>query len=812
MEIENFSSNVENSWQKKLMNWSIIVSFLLVIVVTFFWNNIAYNVIKNFILSIGIFIAGIAFISHTIKVKELKITKNLVFLSLLSASIFSLISSLTSGNIIKSLSGYGVETYTSIFILSLLFFVFYSINLFNDRERLVRVYKWMYWFFSAFVVVHFISIILPRKYIFNLLGSYTDLGVFFALFSILSVISCIYLSNNFKQRVIYGLLALISFFGQITLTFWFKDLFIVSTIVLILITISSIIYSRSNVYDSDTPSKNLLKNIPWLAVVMIVISLFFIFAQVSAVKYSAKIFGQSHYSYSFFDSVIVPWKISFDSAKNILIEDPILGPGPNLYLESFLINRPDNSNYSVLWNTDVRSNRGLFNTYGVSTGFLGSVLWLFFAILVLWRTGKYLFVSDYDRKQNTFILASSAGTLFLLGSMFILPPNVAIVLITFGFISLFILSENYLKEIPNFYFSLVSESPEQSKLNKILRKIVFYAIITIVAVISIYGVYSFGTRLYAIVLANKAFSPKVLSQPEKQKVLLNKSAKIGLDINYGYLSSAYLSEVLYLTSKSTPEDIKAEEKAQIEKNIVENFQKSIDSANSAVKIDPENYRNYLYLIDIYESAMYLGAKDAYESASTTYMKVIELNPKSPYLFYRLAKLHANTGDVNMAIVSLQKSLNLKNDYIDALVLAADISESQKDITGALNLSALAVQALQRNSSSEESTILYNKLGGLLYINKNYEDAVKVLSRAVELNPEYSNARFFLGASLAKLGKFDEAIIQFEKILELNKGNKDIQTILNDLKAGRQPVIQADTTNNVKISPNQPATSPKNTKK
>ena len=64
------------------------------------------------------------------------------------------------------------------------------------------------------------------------------------------------------------------------------------------------------------------------------------------------------------------------------------------------------------------------------------------------------------------------------------------------------------------------------------------------------------------------------------------------------------------------------------------------------------------------------------------------------------------------------------------------------------------------------------------------DATIVLERAVAINTNYSNARYFLGLIYDRTGRRTEAIGEFEKIAALNPGNGEVQTILANLRAGR----------------------------
>lgn len=64
-------------------------------------------------------------------------------------------------------------------------------------------------------------------------------------------------------------------------------------------------------------------------------------------------------------------------------------------------------------------------------------------------------------------------------------------------------------------------------------------------------------------------------------------------------------------------------------------------------------------------------------------------------------------------------------------------------------------------------IKLKELGNKAYINKNYEEAVELYSKAIEIDPKdpvfYSNR----ATSLFELEKFDDCILDCDKCIELN---------------------------------------------
>lgn len=77
---------------------------------------------------------------------------------------------------------------------------------------------------------------------------------------------------------------------------------------------------------------------------------------------------------------------------------------------------------------------------------------------------------------------------------------------------------------------------------------------------------------------------------------------------------------------------------------------------------------------------------------------------------------------------------------------------------------------------------FNKLG-----EKNDEDARKALEKAVKLDDENSLYRTELGAVLIKLAKYDEAIKQLNKAIELQDDNFWAEDLLEEAKNGKKRI-------------------------
>jgi tetratricopeptide (TPR) repeat protein len=62
-------------------------------------------------------------------------------------------------------------------------------------------------------------------------------------------------------------------------------------------------------------------------------------------------------------------------------------------------------------------------------------------------------------------------------------------------------------------------------------------------------------------------------------------------------------------------------------------------------------------------------------------------------------------------------------------------------------------------------LIYNNMAALHYERKNYEAAVELWSKSVQVLPDYRLGRFFLAQALTRTHRFDQALGQIEEILK-----------------------------------------------
>jgi tetratricopeptide (TPR) repeat protein len=188
-----------------------------------------------------------------------------------------------------------------------------------------------------------------------------------------------------------------------------------------------------------------------------------------------------------------------------------------------------------------------------------------------------------------------------------------------------------------------------------------------------------------------------------------------------------LSQVYLLLLQDELQNVNAAP-SDAEKNKIQTFfTNSVNAATMATKLNPANSSNWSNLGYVYQS-LYGLVGDTSTWAIKSYDQALKLDPNNPYLL-------SQEGAV---------------DFGSALALGQDKAD----------------QKIQLLNTAKDK-----------------------LEKAVNLNPNYSNALYYLGLVYDALGQKDKAIAEFTKVQQLNPKDTTIPKILSNLNSGL-PALQA----------------------
>ncbi|MDO8620643.1 MAG: tetratricopeptide repeat protein [bacterium] len=696
------------------------------------------------------------------------------------AGLFAL-SSLFSGTVTSSFFGQGFEVGTAVNMLLLSVMAFLTSVMFRRKEQLFGSYVA---FLASFLLValfqilrfafgpDFLSFGIFTETASNTVGKWNDLGIFFGVATLLSLITIEFLSLNrlFKSIVYLSLPLSLAGIAIVNFSLVWYVLALFSLVFLVyLMSFGSSRKSRLNedAGDISPASVKPLKRLPIPSLLVLLVSVVFILPGNTLGSQIGGALGISQIE------ARPTWGTTFDVARQTLVKDPLLGAGPNQFVSEWLKYKPFGVNNTPFWNVDFNFGVGLVPTFLATTGILGFLAWAIFFLLFL-VSGFKAILSDLSDTFSQYLVTSSFLTaLFLWIVAVFYVPSLTIFALTFFFTGLFVASLAVSRIVPMKTLSF-ADNPRASFVSVLLLILLLIGSVTL-------GYTLFQKYTGSVLFQKGVISFNTEGDLAKAERLIARAAEMSpQDIYYRFLTELTLMRINTVLRQGT--DTISPEAARTE------FQNllgvALSSARKAVAQNPRNYENLMSLGRVYEAVVPLKIEGAYENARTHYGHALELNPRGPAIHLTIARLEATKGDNSKARESILSALQEKSNYTEAIFLLSQIEVQEGNIKGAI-ASVEAAATIAPNDGA-----VFFQLGLLRFNDRNYLGAVGALERAVKLNPDYANAKYFLGLSYEKLNRDEEAISEFTDLKASNPDNKEVELILKNLKAGRSPFASA----------------------
>jgi len=754
----------------KLSLLSVLLTLLLLPVFFLPLSVLPMAVAKITLLTIGIVVALVALVVRVVSRGGFVVPSlYLMWMTLLLPLVYFL-SSILSANPTKSLYGYNIETGTFgfMFLMATLFAVITIV--FTDTAKIMRALGALLISFSIVTLFGVVKILsggaFPIWGIFsgitaNPIGNWSDYALAFGLVSVLSTFALGVLPMKKVSRLFFIilfalstiLLAVMNFSTAFTLTF------IMALLVLVYI-------SKFNV-DSTDESGVKTKSL-WPAIVLAVVSLAFVINPTVSPTYgslsdtASGIFGVSNIE------VRPSFSATLDISRAVLGDNLLLGSGPGTFAESWFLYKPQEINTTVFWNTPFISGVGFILTQIANVGLVGTMVWLaFFFLLALLMLRAFGHLPE-ERWGRFALISTLLATLFLWVANFLYVPSMVMLVLTFVLTALFVASCRA--------SGVVSEREIIFSKNSAMN---FLAVIAVVG-IGIWSVVFTFNVLQRTVSAYHFQQALVLSNTEGVSVedisssLVKAMKLVPQDIYYSafsQLSIARAESVLNATEGTQEENLAKFQEA---------LTNSVTAAETATKLDPKNFRNWISLGSIYSSLVPapFSVEGAHDKAEEAFKKAEALNPQSPEIPLLFARLELNNVNIDGARTYINKSIALKEDYADAYFLLTQIEINENNITE-------AIRSAERSAVlSPDNAGVFFQLGLLKYTADDFSGSVSAFEQALRIVPDYANAKYFLGLALDKLGRREEAIAKFVDLSESNPDNAEVKTILENLRAGK----------------------------
>lgn len=764
----------------KISYWTLAT---LLFLLPFFFvpsSFVSFQISKGFLVIIGTIIATIFFIISMIRDGKVNVPKNLFILSVVLLPVVFFFSALMHGGPLNQFLGYSLELGTAAFIFFSALLLYLVSEVFETKESIFKAYLV---FFASFAVVALFQLIrvlfgpatlsfgLFTSTVSNFIGNWNDLGIFFGLTAIMSLVSLEMLTLN---RLFKTLIYIVFGFSIAFLTLVnFVTLWAVLAVFALIFFVYIISFDRfapsqefanDNVLDGSEPQgKVFVRKVSYNSLILLAVSILFVVAGSTIGAWISEKTNINNVE------VRPSWGTTLSVVKSAISDNALTGTGPNDFTSAWLMHKPAGINETIFWNTDFSYGIGIIPTFFATTGILGVIAWIFFLVMFIWVGLRAIFHSLSDLFSRFLITSSFMASLFLWIMAVLYVPSTVNFALAFFFTGLFAatLRREGLLKVKT--FSLINHP-----------KLSFVSVLVLVAMLI--GSVSLGYLVVEKVLAAVAFQKGVVAVQNDQdfasaEAHMNRAiALAGYDMYYRGLSQVNLLQVNALLSKPgvTPESIK-DEFQQV-------LGKSIENARQATVLGPKNYQNWFALAQIYAALVPppFAIPGAYENAKAAYESARSVSPNDPNIPLLLARLEVAHNDLEKARGYANEAIVLKKNFADAHFMIAQIEASQGNLVKAIEPLKTTLLLSPNNPG------LFFQLGLLQYDQKDWEGSADSFSKAVILVPDYANAKYFLGLALDKLGRKQEALAQFIDLEKANPDNQDLKNIISNLQAGKDP--------------------------
>jgi tetratricopeptide (TPR) repeat protein len=157
-------------------------------------------------------------------------------------------------------------------------------------------------------------------------------------------------------------------------------------------------------------------------------------------------------------------------------------------------------------------------------------------------------------------------------------------------------------------------------------------------------------------------------------------------------------------------------------------------------------------------------------------KLVQANPGNPALHYNLGVAYERRDQYEKAREQYEEAIKVKQDFGDAFLAIGNTFMAQKNFNDAITPLVKAVELLPQNYGAA-----YNL--GASYANGGmYAEAEGAFRKAIAINPKEPYVHQQLGLALLGQSKKDEGIAELQKYLELNPNAADKADILELIKS------------------------------
>jgi tetratricopeptide (TPR) repeat protein len=186
----------------------------------------------------------------------------------------------------------------------------------------------------------------------------------------------------------------------------------------------------------------------------------------------------------------------------------------------------------------------------------------------------------------------------------------------------------------------------------------------------------------------------------------------------------------------------------------EYYEKAIADFSKAIELEPDEYSFYE------ERAISYSLMKIYKSALSDYDKAIELKTPNACSYYNRGCIYSIFAQYDKAIHDFTKALEISLDKSKNLTRLELSSRSYRNLKWTINYESQYINPLRE---------YYCR--GLVYFHiQQYKEAINDFEKVIKLEPQYTNAYFYLGNIYKDMNNDDKSIYYFSKTIDVDNNN------------------------------------------
>ena len=261
---------------------------------------------------------------------------------------------------------------------------------------------------------------------------------------------------------------------------------------------------------------------------------------------------------------------------------------------------------------------------------------------------------------------------------------------------------------------------------------------------------------FALVLAGEA-GPAIKAAREGTKKY-PEDARLKGDLARAYFIDDQLDDALNTINRAIELPGERPEHLCVRADILlslERFDEAIEDALAVLEEEPDHWHSYEQIIEACER------QNRLDIASTHVQRLLELAPDDVYALLIASRFYFNQGRLEEALEHVSQALELDIDQDEAIRLRGSILFD-------MGRYGMACEDLKKVVTSHPQDAYFQCLLAMSLLHgEEYEEAINVARRLIEIDPRRAHAHYVCGEALVGLSRPADAIDALDELLQLD---------------------------------------------